>query len=70
MLTLHKVNEEESLIHLGQCLLRNIRGDQRVSHTPTCYGSFSNRKTFPAICSSDWSLLRSFISPKQWWKPL
>ena len=63
--TLHQVNEEGSLIHLGQRLPRSIRRVQGVSQTPTCSGSSSIRKMFLAICLSDGSFLGSFISLEQ-----
>jgi len=62
--TLLQVNEEGSLIRLGQCLLRSIRRDLGVSHTLARSYSSSIRKTFPVICSSNGSFLGSFTSSK------
>ena len=62
---LHQTHEERSPIYVGQYLPTSVRGDQRVSHSPSRSESSSIRKTFPAICSSDGSFLRSFATPKQ-----
>ena len=66
--TLHQINEEGSLIHLGQRLPRSIQRVQGVSQTPTCSGSSSIRKIFPIICSSNGSFLGSFTRSEQWSK--
>ena len=49
MPTLHQINEEGRLIHLGRCLPTSIRGNQTIPHATTCPYSFGFRKTFPDI---------------------
>jgi len=45
LLTRHQINEEGSLIRLGQCLPTGIQSDKGVSHIPSRSGSSSIRKT-------------------------
>jgi len=48
--TLHQVDEEESLIRLGQYLPAGVCGNQVISHTSAYSYSSSSREIFWYMC--------------------
>jgi len=62
--TLYQVDEEGSLIYLGQCLPRSVRGNLAISHASTRPRSSSDKETLPDIYSSYESFSRSPTSPE------